>query len=71
MPKSGNSSLTVTRDKEICQSHMIEVMASLPPEVEYPMEPCKWGLLTLSSSILKVIFLSLGKSKLTPLVHFY
>ena len=30
--------VVVTRYKEICQSHIIEVMKSLPPETEYLME---------------------------------
>ena len=39
MPKFDNKSSSVTRDKEICQSHVIEVIASLPPEAEHPMQP--------------------------------
>ena len=38
LPKFDNSSSSVTRDKEICQSCDYEVMTSLPPEAEYPTE---------------------------------
>ena len=37
LPKFDNSSPSVTRDKQICQSHVF-VMMSLSPEAEYPME---------------------------------
>ena len=37
--------VVVTRYKEICQSCNYEVMTSLPPEAEYPMEPFEWGWL--------------------------
>ena len=36
----------VTRDKgDLTKSHDYEVMMSLPPDVEYPIEPFEWGLL--------------------------
>ena len=37
LPKFDDSSSSVTQDKKICQGDY-ELMTSLPPEVEYPME---------------------------------
>ena len=42
MPKFDKNSTSVTREKDLSGDH--KVMGSLPPEVEYPMEPVEWGL---------------------------
>ena len=47
LAKFDNSSSSVTRDKEICQSHDFEVMTSLLSEAEYPMEPFERSLPTV------------------------
>ena len=43
--KFDNSSLSVTRDRDL--SHDYELMTSLPPEEEQPMEPFQWCLPTV------------------------
>ena len=48
MPKHDSSSPSVTRDKQICHSHVIKVMASISPDVERPMEPFESDLYLLS-----------------------
>ena len=38
LPKFDNSSPSVTRDRDLSKSSDYQVMRSLPPEAEYPME---------------------------------
>ena len=43
LPKFDNSSPSVTRDKEICQSHVIIGNDVTTYWGRYPMEPFEWG----------------------------
>ena len=45
MPKCDRNSPSVTREKDLSGDY--KVMASLPTEVKYPVEPFEWGLLAV------------------------
>ena len=42
MPKFHKNSPSITREKDLLGD--CKAMGSLPPQVEYPMEPVEWGL---------------------------
>ena len=65
---------SVIKDREICQSQVIMGYWCHSPEVEYPVEPYKWGLLVVQIRNLMLdlsFLLTLSKSEKTLLVSFY